>query len=158
MATRRRTPELPIIGWREWVGLPDLGVARIKVKVDTGARSSAIHAFHPERSRRDGRDLVRFTLHPLQRRSDPLVVAEAELLDVRHVRSSMGQLEERFVIVTNLSLLGAVWPIELTLARRDHMGFRMLLGREALRGRCLVDPGAAFRDRQHRPRQKRPRP
>ncbi len=158
MAVPRERRKLPIVGWREWVSLPDLGVERIKVKVDTGARSSAIHAFTPERTRRDGRDLVRFTLHPLQRRSDPLVEVEAELVDVRLVRSSMGHLEKRLVIVTNLSLLGTVWPIELTLARRDHMGFRMLLGREALRDRCLVDPSGSFYDRHHRPRRKTSRP
>jgi len=158
MPHRRPPPDLPVIGWREWVGLPELDVAKIKVKVDTGARSSAIHAFSPERRRRGGRDLVRFTLHPLQRRSDPVIEAEAELLDVRHVRSSMGQLEQRFVILTTLSLLGSTWPIELTLARRDHMGFRMLLGREAIRDRFLVDPSGSFYDRAHRPRRKRSRP
>jgi len=158
MSTRHDPRTLPIVGWREWVGLPDLSVYHVKAKVDTGARSSAIHAFSPERERRGGRDLVRFSLHPLQRRADPHVEVEAELLDVRHVRSSMGHLEKRFVILTNLTLLGSTWPIELTLARRDHMGFRMLLGREAIRDRFLVDPCGSFYDRDHRPRRKKSRP
>jgi hypothetical protein len=97
-------------------------------------------------------------LHPLQRRADPDIEVESELVDVRNVRSSMGHLEKRFVIVTNLTLLGSTWPIELTLARRDHMGFRMLLGREAIRDRFLVDPRGSFYDRDHSPRQKKARP
>ncbi|MEZ6016784.1 MAG: RimK/LysX family protein [Planctomycetota bacterium] len=158
MPPRRDPRTLPIVGWREWVALPDLGVERIKVKVDTGARSSAIHAFSPERVRRGGRDLVRFSLHPLQRRSEPHLDTEAELIDVRDVRSSMGHTEQRFVIVTNLTLLGTTWPIELFIARRDHMGFRMLLGREAIRDRFLVDPRGSFYDREHRPRRKKVSP
>jgi len=155
MAQRREPSALPVIGWREWVALPELGVRHIKVKVDTGARSSAIHAFSPERFRRGGRDFVRFSLHPLQRRPDPHVEAEAQLLDVRDVRSSMGQLEQRLFISTNIVLLDATWKIELTLARRDHMGFRMLLGREAIRSRFLVDPSRSFIDRSQRPRIKK---
>jgi hypothetical protein len=140
MTTRRRAR----IGWREWVALPDLGVGRVKAKIDTGARSSALHAFAVERVRRRGKDLVRFAIHPLQRSSRREVVAEAEMVDERIVRSSNGVHAVRPVILTRLELLGDAWPIELTLASRDEMGFRMLLGRQAMRGRFLIDPGRSY--------------
>ena len=132
------------IGWREWVALPDLGVTRIKAKIDTGARSSAIHAFGLEHFRRRGHDIVRFTIHPLQRSNKRVVIAEAEMVDERIVRSSNGVHALRPVIITRLEILGESWPIELTLASRDEMGFRMLLGREALRRRFFVEPGRSF--------------
>jgi len=135
---------LPAIGWREWVALPDLGVERIKAKVDTGARSSALHAFGIKPFERDGKPWVRFTIHPIQRESKTTIVAEAELLEYRHVRSSTGHQHHRPVILTRIELLGRIWPIELTLASRDAMGFRMLLGRQAVRGHFLVDPGASY--------------
>lgn len=133
-----------MIGWREWLALPDLGIERIKAKIDTGARTSALHAFDVERFRRRGVDRVRFVLHPLQRDLAPAVRAEAELLDERRVRDSGGHLELRPVIRTRAKLRGRSWPIELTLTNRDQMGFRMLLGREALRGRFLIDPKRSF--------------
>ncbi len=140
MTTRRRAR----IGWREWVALPELGVTRIKAKIDTGARSSALHAFAVERVRRRGKDVVRFAIHPLQRSSRREVVAEAEMVDERTVRSSNGVHALRPVIITRIELLGETWPIELTLASRDEMGFRMLLGRQAMRGRFLIDPGRSY--------------
>lgn len=140
MTTRRRAR----IGWREWVALPDLAVSRVKAKIDTGARSSALHAFGVERVRRRGKDLVRFAIHPLQRSSRREVVAEAEMVDERIVRSSNGVHAIRPVILTRLELLGDAWLIELTLASRDEMGFRMLLGRQAMRGRFLIDPGRSY--------------
>jgi hypothetical protein len=132
------------IGWREWVALPDLGVTRIKAKIDTGARSSALHAFDLEHFRRRGHDMVRFAIHTLQRSSKRVIVAEAEMLDERIVRSSNGVNALRPVILTRVELLGESWPIELTLASRDEMGFRMLLGRQAVRGRFLIDPGRSY--------------
>ena len=131
------------IGWREWVALPDLGVARIKTKIDTGARSSALHAFAVERFRRRGQDMVRFAIHPLQR-SKREVTAEAVMVDERVVKSSNGVQAIRPVIITLLEVLGESWPIEVTLATRDAMGFRMLLGRQAVRGRFLIDPGRSY--------------
>lgn len=141
-----RTPDasLPIIGWREWVTLPDLGVDSIKAKVDTGARSSAIHAFGLKRFSDQGVDRVRFSVHPMQRRSVPSLQVEADVHDVRSVKSSSGVSSERIVILTPVTIFGETWPIELTLARRDNMGFRMLLGRQAIRHRLLVDPGASY--------------
>lgn len=135
---------LPAIGWREWVGLPDLGIKQIKAKVDTGARSSSLHAFHVREFERDGVKWARFKIHPIQRKTDTVVEAEAPILEWRSVRSSSGKATMRPVIVTNIELLGITWPVELTLANRDEMGFRMLLGREAFRRRFLVDAGKSY--------------
>lgn len=134
----------PIVGWREWVALPDLGVARIKAKVDTGARSSSLHAWDVVEEERDGRLFVRFVVHPAQRDADVRVEAAAPLVDRREVRSSNGVAELRPVVRTAVVLAGQTFPIELTLTRRDEMGFRMLLGRSALRRRFVVDPGRSF--------------
>ncbi len=135
--------ELPVIGWREWVKLPELNLPRIKAKVDTGARSSSLHAFDVVTFEREGQEFVRFSVQPAQRSSESIVV-EAPLLEHRHVRSSSGKRTHRPVILTPIEVLGQTWPIELTLANRKQMGFRMLLGREAFRGRALVDAGRSY--------------
>ena len=135
---------LPVIGWREWVALPDLSIKKIKVKVDTGARSSSLHAFDLHEFKRQGETWVRFKVHPIQRETKTTVEAEAKILEYRSVRSSSGKATLRPVVVTHVELLGELWPVELTLANRDEMGFRMLLGREAYRGRFLVDAGKSF--------------
>lgn len=137
-------PNLATIGWREWVSLPDLGVKSIKAKVDTGARSSSLHAFDIEEFQRDNQQWVRFSIHPVQRKAKPTVAAEAQVLEYRSVRSSSGKASRRPVILTSLQLLGETLQVELTLANRDEMGFRMLLGREAFRGRFLVDAGNSY--------------
>lgn len=143
-ATTQAKAPRPAIGWREWVALPDLGVPRIKVKVDTGARTSALHAFDVERFERDGEPWVRFLIHPVQRQTRTTVAVECPLVDERLVRSSDGRRTRRPVIRTRICLGGECWPIEITLVRRDLMGFRMLLGRQALRGRFVVDPGRSY--------------
>ena len=140
----RKKSGLPVIGWREWVGLPDFGIKAIKVKVDTGARSSSLHAFDRQLFEREGAEWVRFKIHPVQRKSNKTVEAEARVLEFRNVRSSSGVSARRPVIITNVTLLGITWPVELTLASRAEMGFRMLLGREAFRGQFLVDAGKSF--------------
>lgn len=136
------------VGWREWVALPLLGIDKIKAKVDTGARSSSLHAFDVNVVHRRGKDIVRFRVHPLQRDSDQTVEAEAELLEFRKVTSSTGHATMRPVICTEIVVLGQRFPIELTLAQRDEMGFRMLLGREAVRARFLVDAGHSYLGRK----------
>lgn len=135
---------LPVVGWREWVALPELGVDYIKVKVDTGARTSSLHAFDLEESTRDGIAVVRFMIHPEQRRAHPEIPVELPLVARRRVRDSGGRSELRPVVETEVALHGQRWPIELTLTRRDAMGFRMLLGRQAIRNRFLVDPGRSY--------------
>jgi hypothetical protein len=132
------------IGWREWLSLPDLAIERIKAKVDTGARSSAIHAFDLEYFKRDGVPMVRFKVHPVQRDRAITVLAQAPLLANRAVTNSGGRAELRPVVTTIVRFMGEAWPIELTLTRRDFMGFRMLLGRQAVRGRFRVDPGRSY--------------
>lgn len=136
--------ELPVIGWREWVVLPGLAIPSIKAKVDTGARTSSMHAWNIEEFRRRGRDMVRFEVHPEQRSSRRSTIVEAPLAEKRHVRPSTGKRQLRPVIVTPIELLGQRWEVEITLTDRDAMGFRMLLGRQALRGRFVVDPGRSF--------------
>lgn len=148
--------QLPLIGWREWVGLPQLGIDSVKAKVDTGARSSSLHAFDVEAFDRDGTTWVRFVVHPKQRDDATTVEAEAAVLEYRSVRSSSGEESTRPVILTPVRICGVEYEVELTLANRDAMGFRMLLGREAFRRRFLIDPGRSYCG--GRPKRKKQRP
>lgn len=141
---RRKVEQRSWVGWREWVALPELGIGRIKAKIDTGANTSAIHAIHLRRFTDNGRERVAFDVHPLQRRTDVTVACVADIWDERVVTSSSGHRERRLVVRTKLSIAGRDWPIELTLANRDTMGFRMLIGRAAMKDRLLVDPGASY--------------
>jgi len=126
------------------VSLPGLGVGRIKAKVDTGARSSALHAVDQEVVERSGETWVRFTILPFQRSHQGEVRVEAPLVDRRSVRSSSGRAEMRPVVKVEVGVGELRFPVEMTLTRRDQMGFRMLLGRTALRRRFLVDPGRSY--------------
>ena len=130
------------VGWREWASLPELDIEAIKVKVDTGARTSALHAFQVESFMRDGQEWVRFSIHPIQGQ-DQVSHYEAPVLDRRVVTDSGGHKEERPVICTDIELGGRRWPIEITLTDRENMIFRMLLGRTAM-GEIIVDPTASF--------------
>jgi len=140
---RRHHPSI-IVGWREWVALPDLGLPAVKAKVDTGAKTSSLHAFDLETFREGGRERVRFGVHPLQENEQLTVWAEADVVDERHVTSSSGHEELRVVIRTPLRLGDLTWPVEITLTDRRSMRLRMLLGREALDGQLLVDASVSF--------------
>lgn len=133
-----------ILGWREWVGLPDLGIPRIKAKVDTGARTSALHTFRIDGLDGDDGPWVRFWVHPRQKDVSQVVVCQAPVIDRRIVRDSGGHEERRYVIRTDVQLGHERWPIEVTLTDRDSMGFRMLLGRTAIRQGYLVDAGRSY--------------
>ena len=136
--------QLMTLGWREWVGLPDLGLPPIKAKVDTGARTSAIHAFELRSYERGGQARVEFKMHPNQKDNDTVVVCDAAVVDKRVVSDSGGHKEERFVIETTVTIGAHAWPIEATLTARDDMLFRMLLGRTAIKGRAVVNPGRSY--------------
>lgn len=144
MTQRHAQSSRGVLGWREWVSLPELGIEHIKAKVDTGARTSALHAFFVDPFMRRGRRWVRIGVHPLQGRSDIAVETEAEVIDHRHVTDSGGHREMRYVICTDVLLGSNRFPIELTLTNRDSMKFRMLLGRTALRGKFLVDAKLSY--------------
>jgi ribosomal protein S6--L-glutamate ligase len=144
---RRMPPVTPpfILGWEEWVALPELGLPAIKAKVDTGARTSALHAFFVERLTTGRRTMARFGVHPIPRRADIVIVCTAQVVDERQVTSSNGERESRLVISTPIRIGEREWPIEVTLTNRDAMSYRMLLGRQAIAEGILVDPAASFR-------------
>jgi hypothetical protein len=132
------------IGWREWIALPEWGVEHVKAKIDTGARTSSLHAFDLEWFERDGGPWVRFEVHPWQRTTLEPVVAEAAVCETRDVKSSSGRVDHRPIVKTVIRIAGVDVPSEITLTRRDEMGFRMLIGREALRRRFVVDAGRSY--------------
>ena len=132
------------VGWREWVSLPELGIEHIKAKVDTGARTSALHAFSVRAFTRQGNKMVRFKLHPYQRRDDIVIECIAPVLEKRWVTDSGGHREQRYVIESILKLGDELWPIEMTLTNRESMKFKMLLGRTAMKGKVVVNPGRSY--------------
>ena len=133
-----------VVGWREWVGLPQAGVEWMKAKIDTGARSSSIHAFDLEAYDRDGAEWVRFSIHPWQKSHDDVAMLDLPVLDRREVRSSNGQVEQRYAVAMDVTLAGRTITTEMTLSNRDEMGFRMLVGREALERGFLVDSSLSY--------------
>lgn len=137
-----------MLGWEEWLALPDLGLAAIKAKVDTGARTSSLHAFNIEPFGPPDKLKVRFGVNPVPGRDDIAVMCVADVVDRREVTSSNGEREMRYVITTNVSMGARTWPIEITLANRETMAYRMLIGRQAIVDDMFVDPAASF----HQPR------
>ena len=142
---KKNTQPNVIIGWKEWIGLPDLGIPAVKAKIDTGARTSALHIFNLEEFVANGRRMVRFGIHPLQRRKDIQRFCEAPVLEKRRVKDSGGHIEKRYVIRTTAEMGAVSWPIDITLTNRDLMLFRMLLGRKAIENRFLINPGRSYR-------------
>ena len=140
----KKAPQLSVIGWREMLCLPDLNIERIKAKIDTGARTSALHAFHCQEFKQNDQTMIRFEIHPFQRDNKQSVLAEAQLLEYRKVTSSGGHAQIRPVIITTVKLGQHQWQVELTLTNRDSMGFRMLLGRQALKKQFLINPSKSF--------------
>ena len=130
-----------VVGWQEWIALPSLGLPAIKAKIDTGARTSALHAFDIEPA---GQEHIAFKVHPIPRRADIVIDCRARLIDSREITSSNGERERRVVIETEIEIAGRRWPIEVTLTNRALMRTRMLLGRQALLGRVMIDPAAAL--------------
>lgn len=141
--TNDPTP-LPLLGWREWVALPDLGIAHIKAKIDTGARSSALHVESLEPYQIKGENWLMFTVQPLQKQADLLIECHAPVKDRRVVTNSGGHKQKRYVIETQLRFGQQLITAEITLTNRDTMRFRMLLGRTAMNGHFLIDPNASY--------------
>lgn len=134
----------PVIGWREWVSLPDFGIPKIKAKVDTGAKTSALHADDIEVFKEGSRDRVRFTVFPTQKTHVGAVALEAGLVGYKFIRSSSGHEHLRPIVRTRLKLGGYFYLVDITLAKRDLMGFRLLLGRDAVAPHFLVNPGRSY--------------
>ena len=135
---------LPLLGWREWAGLPEFNIDRIKAKIDTGARSSALHAFAIDPYRKGGQRWVMFSIHPRQRHSDMSIECHAPIKDRRLVSDSGGHKQRRYVIETQIILGQSIFTAEMTLTNRDSMLFRMLIGRTAMSNRFIIDPNASY--------------
>lgn len=132
------------VGWKEWCALPALQIPAIKAKIDTGAKTASIHAFNIEQYSEGGTPHVRFDLHPLQGTDVIGCSASAPVIDEREIMSATGHTEHRYVIETMLTLSGQSWPIELSLTARHAMRFRLLLGRDSLQDRVIIDPAAEY--------------
>ena len=139
------TENTKVLGWREWVHLPELGLPLIKAKVDSGARTSCLHAFALEAFERDGAEWVKFSIHPIQKNTDEVIECTAPIADKRTVTDSGGHKEERFVIKTRIQIGEWKGDIEMTLTTRDDMMFRVLLGRTAIvSGKFSIDPALSY--------------
>ncbi len=136
--------QVTVLGWKEWIALPGLGIPAIKTKIDTGARTSALHTFDIETYSSRDQLMVRFRMHPLRKRKDIEIICEAPVVDQRIVKNSGGHPEERYIIETEAAVGDKKWSIEISLTNRDNMIFRMLLGRSALGKGFIIDPGSKY--------------
>jgi ribosomal protein S6--L-glutamate ligase len=141
---KTRKTEKKIAGWREWVSLPSLEISHIKAKMDTGARTSSLHAFDLQPFKKNGDPWVKFKVYPFQRNKKIVRQCVAQVIDHRWVKSSNGHREKRYVINTDIKIGDEQWSIELTLTNRDEMGFRMLLGRTAMKKKVIVDASRSY--------------
>ena len=132
-----------LVGWREWAKLPMLDIPLIKVKIDTGAKTSALHAYDINVIRESGKDFAEFVIHPIQRNDRICRKSKAEIVDMRIIKSSNGQAEKRIVVRSFIEIGSLTWDIDITLTNRDIMRHRMLLGREAM-SKLLVDPTSSY--------------
>lgn len=136
--------DVEIIGWREWVSLPKLGIPHIKAKVDTGARTSALHAFKLNPYKEKGRQRIKFSIHPLQKDMETVIDCDTEVADIRWITDSGGHREKRYVIQTPITIGTKEYDIEITLTNRDTMQFRMLLGRNGIKPHFIVNPAISY--------------
>ncbi|MEQ1635277.1 MAG: ATP-dependent zinc protease [Methylococcales bacterium] len=137
-------PGLALLGWREWLALPELKIARIKAKIDTGARSSALHAFLIDPYYKGNEHWVMFAIHPEQLNTERVIECHAKIKDRRLVSDSGGHKQRRYVIETPVLIGSLLFLAEMTLTNRDNMRFRMLIGRTAMKGRFLINPKASY--------------
>lgn len=147
------TSDKILIGWKEWCSLPDLKIPAIKAKIDTGAKTSCLHAIEIEPFKKNTIQWVRFILDPLQGDAKVLIKCNARVVDTRLITSSSGHKELRFIIQTMLHLGASKWPIEISLSNRESMRFRMLLGRDALKTHAIIDPAKLHCHGKHTKRQ-----
>jgi len=137
-------PTKPVLGWREWIALPELGINPIKAKIDTGARTSALHAFMIDPYKKGKQPWVRFAIHPIQKQTDVVIECHAPVKDRRIVSDSGGHKQRRYVIETDLVIGTHRINAEITLTNRDSMLFRMLIGRTALGNAYFINAHASF--------------
>lgn len=137
--------KLVIIGNAEWCALPELKVPAIRARIDSGAKTSSVHAINIKEFYKNKERWVKFEIHPLRKHTEVFIVCEAKVIDYRLVKSSSGEAKPRYVIQTQVKLGNQKWNIEVTLANRKSMGYQMLLGREAMMNRVLINPSEGFR-------------
>ena len=144
MENIRISKQLPVIGWREWVSLPYLRIQKIKAKIDTGAKTSAIHAFNIKYEKDEGKTFIKFDVYNHPNNTDSIISIKKRLVGKASVKSSNGLSELRPVIKTKINIGDYVFPIKITLTKRHNMKFRLLIGREALNNRFVVDTGHSY--------------
>jgi hypothetical protein len=133
-----------IIGAIESCDLPDIGISDLHVRVDTGAQTSSLHVDNLKRYKENGKSCIKFDIHPDVHNVDTIVECKSKIHGIRKVKSSNGEIQERYVIKTLIRLDSMSWPIEITLTDRSDMSYLMLLGREGMGDRILVDPSENF--------------